>query len=1334
MKMQKIMKRIAVLGMVAALIASGPVSNVTAAPNDNSGKEDSVEMPKLIEVDQSYASGGITPTVFKDSYQSAQGGQYRSRAAFPTKYILSEVGKSTTVKNQNPWGSCWAFGALSSLESSQLTDNVNSAEEVDPDYSERQLAWFAYEPQTEDSIKISAANSNQAGEGASYTGTGRLDRGGNMPQAAALLSTWQGAALEADVPYRNEEGTMDTAGIWDVAAANRNLSAVHLQNADFLASPATFDKYDSNGLPSADATYSYDGDATAAIKAAIMENGAVAIAYFADQSTPDGAQNGDYFNYMNYCQYVDVLNASTVQNHGVSIVGWDDDYPSSNFKTGKQPEGNGAWLVKNSWGDTWGLDGYFWLSYYDRTIDQVTSFQGESTDNYDNIYQYDYLGLASAMQYTPNKSETGVANVFTAKGNEEIQAVSAVTLAPDSTVSVKIYKVPARATQPVPENAELIAEQSKTIAHSGYHTIELDTPAAVAAGEKFSVVQVIKGGDNKWYTPVEIGADSASQKAVCNPGESYMIQDGVPSDMADVKQAGMSFGNAMIKAFTKDVVPESEAPAVSAFKYQAYDNTDTALGNAEIINVAAESSGINNIPLPAATSYIKITEVTLSDSADPATQVAITVKGGAYTLGEPIARTDFMMMGDDSPIVFTTKSAPQGTNTKAWGFDFSPDSLVLYADSGRVVISDDNAYLPANAVLTADDVTAGGDFEAVKTALELYGASDQFCLYNLSLSPALKSGEAVNLEIKPKSGYDNDEKTKLYYAASESGSMVLTEVADLSSNTGVLRADVSKMGYYAVARVKEVPVVPTLEKITYSQSKTLADVPIPSVDGGSWSWDNEETVPQVNTASYAATFTPDSDSQYRTYHADIALEVEKATPDLSGITSSPAVYGTKLSDFQVSVAGLDNGQAVSGTMSWTTPDVYPECGSATEYEFEFVPDDTDNYNPASGTMILTVNKKAVTAAAKDAEKFYGDSNPEFSLIIPDGTLVGNDTAADLVVTLSCAADETTSAGNVAITGSSAAANYDVTVTSGTLFIKPRAIGIKAKDVTINYGDALPDIYEVKVTNLVPGTDQSAIGLTVDVEAQNIPDGNLAGTYTLKMKSASVTDTNYTVGSLFDGVLTIKERVMSKVKNESSIPDSIAGRFAVSGNFTGDELLLITDVADKSVQNAFQNMVKDGQMLGSIFDLTLKKADGKTGAEVKGALTITIPVDEKYNGKQITILHYVKAGSLTVENVKAEKDTIDVYSNLTVTDGKVQVRGYSMSPFAPVLPKDADTPGGTDTPSSGNDNSKPTVTSKEVNSAMTGDTAQISVLFIAAAAALLAIIGVFVFRVRRRRKS
>ena len=87
----------------------------------------------------------------------------------------------------------------------------------------------------------------------------------------------------------------------------------------------------------------------------------------------------------------------------------------------------------------------------------------------------------------------------------------------------------------------------------------------------------------------------------------------------------------------------SEAPAVESFKYQAYDNTDAKLGIEETVNVAAEKSGgATNIPLPAATSYIKITDITLWDSADPAGQAAVTVKGTAYTLGERIARGDFI--------------------------------------------------------------------------------------------------------------------------------------------------------------------------------------------------------------------------------------------------------------------------------------------------------------------------------------------------------------------------------------------------------------------------------------------------------------------------------------------------------------------------------------------------------------------------------------------------------------------------------------------------------------------------------------------------------------------
>ena len=51
------------------------------------------------------------------------------------------------------------------------------------------------------------------------------------------------------------------------------------------------------------------------------------------------------------------------------IVGWDDSYPRRNFgaRYGRPP-GNGAFLVRNSWGASFGDGGYFWVSYYDRSF------------------------------------------------------------------------------------------------------------------------------------------------------------------------------------------------------------------------------------------------------------------------------------------------------------------------------------------------------------------------------------------------------------------------------------------------------------------------------------------------------------------------------------------------------------------------------------------------------------------------------------------------------------------------------------------------------------------------------------------------------------------------------------------------------------------------------------------------------------------------------------------------------------------------------------------------------------------------------------------------------
>lgn len=109
---------------------------------------------------------------------------------------------------------------------------------------------------------------------------------------------------------------------------------------------------------------------------------------------------------------------------------------------------------------------------------------GDGSFSYDSNYQYDYLGMAGVAKLVPGAfGEVVSANEFVSEGAETLQAVSAVTTNPNSSVKVDVYLLDGDATAPT--DGSLVSSSETTIEYGGYHTIELDTPVSLRAGQRF---------------------------------------------------------------------------------------------------------------------------------------------------------------------------------------------------------------------------------------------------------------------------------------------------------------------------------------------------------------------------------------------------------------------------------------------------------------------------------------------------------------------------------------------------------------------------------------------------------------------------------------------------------------------------------------------------------------------------------------------------------------------------------------------------------------------------------------------------------------------------------
>ncbi len=488
----------------------------------------------------------------------------------PASYDLRDYQLSTSVKNQDPLGTCWALAATAAVESNYLLKTG-----VAPDFSEKHLAYFTKHARPE--------GLDQAGEGMNNNNIGSALDSGQVTNAMGTYAAWQGPVYESDVPYQDDNGGKDKDANWTVNETYRTASEAHLQNAEIFPSPANWTTGE----------YVYDAKAVEQIKESIYNNGAVSAFYYVYQPTSDAEKDNilKYWNEEHGCYYT---TGSNSPNHVVAIIGWDDNFSKDNFSGDTKPEGNGAFLIKNSWGedpdsysaahdymhaipnDEGGKDyGYFWISYYDESLSLPVSYEMDViTDgfDYDNIEQYDYLGITSPLSmsqsaaqavladngYTGGMDES-VANVFTADDYVTLAAVSLFSnQAEGSTAEIAVYL---GGESGKPESGTLVSKQTATVDGNGFYTINLDQPVNLRPGDTYTIVQTVNGGSANNYLPVEIGylLNSFEYIAVSNPGESYISCDGQWLDVSTLKPfelqtqettMKLTLGNAMIKAYT----------------------------------------------------------------------------------------------------------------------------------------------------------------------------------------------------------------------------------------------------------------------------------------------------------------------------------------------------------------------------------------------------------------------------------------------------------------------------------------------------------------------------------------------------------------------------------------------------------------------------------------------------------------------------------------------------------------------------------------------------------------------------------------------------------------
>lgn len=536
-----------------------------------------------------------------------------------TKFSLLDYNKVSPVSDQEDSNMCWTFATTSAIESAYLIEQNKTI-----NLSERHI----------DFNTLATLDDNTTNPFGYYNK--KKDGGGTYYQSGTYLAAGRGPIIETKLPWSTT--TSSKANTF-----NQKID-YYVNEIDYLSDE------------------SCSSEIILAMKKNIVEYGAMGAVMYAESPTYISDDKTSYY-----------YNGSKSINHAVTIVGWDDNYSKTNFKT--TPSGNGAWLVKNTYPTRFGGTnnipaGYHYISYYDSKICNFTmnvhKIEEPAFDNSytNNIHGFNnYVSIAVPTMYFKN------VYTRTNKASEQITKVNIYT----GTTGDK-YEIYFSGED---DFTKAVKIGEGTAVKEGYTTINVNK-TSITTNKYYiylkytSTYDFVDSGKTYYGFPVEYFPTTSTgdfaQYYVSNPTKGISFYSSDPTQWMDTLSNSALQFYSLINVFTSN---ESENIKVG-----------TVTKNPTDLNV--EKGGYVYIPLTL--TNVSINDITLTitkDGKDTTNLFTITKDANGFK----ITLTDKVTAG-----TYTAKFTYQNTN----------------ATTTFTIEEKQNVQVSAISIIGKDEVSVGG--------------------------------------------------------------------------------------------------------------------------------------------------------------------------------------------------------------------------------------------------------------------------------------------------------------------------------------------------------------------------------------------------------------------------------------------------------------------------------------------------------------------------------------------------------------------------------------------------------------------------------------------------